>query len=338
MPWLSLGALPTPVENAQRVLRTRGSGSDLWIKRDDLSSPVYGGNKLRMLEHLLAGAKQSGAERVYATGARGSNFAIATALHAPRVGLKAGAISFPQPLTPEAERSHLALTGRARMVEVAHWSLLPLASERVRRRAEQDGERVVVLSQVRAGPESLLGYLTAGLELAQQVQRGECPEPTRIVLPIGSAATSAGILAGVWLARRLGIGFQSSPRLEAVRVAAWPLSRRARVISLAVSLLDHVACLTAEPSFRAGRAELGNASVITNQLGAGYPYATPAATEARLLFAEEGWPILDDTYSGKAAAHLLESLRSHKNAGPVLFWSTKSSAPLPVPSSSAPLR
>ena len=85
VPWVSLGTLPTRVEHATRVLAATGLPGELWLKRDDLSSPVYGGNKLRLLEHLLGEAQQRGCVRVYSSGAVGSNFAVATALHAPRV-------------------------------------------------------------------------------------------------------------------------------------------------------------------------------------------------------------------------------------------------------------
>ncbi len=55
LPYVSLGHLPTPVEK----LELAGSGLDLerlYIKRDDLSGEVYGGNKVRKLEFLLADA------------------------------------------------------------------------------------------------------------------------------------------------------------------------------------------------------------------------------------------------------------------------------------------
>ena len=51
LPRLSLGDYPTPVQ------RLEGLGHDnLWIKREDLSSPLYGGNKVRKLEFVLADA------------------------------------------------------------------------------------------------------------------------------------------------------------------------------------------------------------------------------------------------------------------------------------------
>jgi D-cysteine desulfhydrase len=194
---LPLGDWPTPVERFERAstpdLRLP---SELWLKRDDQSSAVYGGSKLRLLEHLLADAQQRGARVVYSTGAAGSNFALATALHASRVGLEPAAISFPQPSTPELEQSHAALRRHARVMEIAHWALLPLASARAEREAAENGRFAVVLSQVRFDRSALFGYVAAGVELAQQVASGACPTPTRIVLPIGSSRGSHS--RGVW--------------------------------------------------------------------------------------------------------------------------------------------
>jgi D-cysteine desulfhydrase len=333
VPWVPLALLPTPVEDGARVLASAALPGELWLKRDDLSSPSYGGNKLRLLEHLLGEARALGFTRVYSSGAVGSNFALATALHAPRAGLEPGAICFPEPLTPEGERSHRVVCARARVVQIAHWSLLPVAAERVRRQDEQDGQRAQVLSQVSLSSESLFGYLAAGLELLQQIARHECPAPSRLVLPIGSAATSAGILAGLSLGRKLGLGV-AAPALEAVRIAAWPLSRRGRVLSLAVKTLERLAELTGNASFGLGKRELLPVTVVTDQLGRGYPHATPAGAAARAVFQDAGFPILDDTYSAKAAAHLLATLGRDRR--PALFWCTKSSAPLPEPTAPEP--
>jgi len=316
VPWLSLGHWPTRVERASRIL----PGAELWLKRDDLSSPIYGGNKLRLLEHLLAEACDQGATQVFSSGAVGSNFSAATALHAPRVGLKGGAICFPQPLTAEGELNQRLVAARAEVVDVPHWSLLPLATQRVRRR----DTRVHVLSQVSLGPNGLLGYVAAGLELAQQVKVGECPAPQRIVLPIGSAATSAGILAGLSLAKRLGI-LHATPQVCPVRIAAFPLSRRGRVLSLSLSATARLAELAGDARLQLTKHELLPLSIVTDQLGAGYPEPTREGAAAQAAFTQAGYPILDGTYSAKAAAHVF----AEPAPGPVLFWCTKSSAPLP---------
>lgn len=315
VPRVALAELPTRVQRAEGVL----DGAEIWLKRDDASSPIYGGTKLRLLEHLLGAARAAGATRVYSSGAVGSNFAEANALHAPRVGLTPGAICFPQPLTPEAERSHRVVQARARLVEIPHWSLLPLATERLRR--SDTGAQV--LSQVSFSAESLFGYLSAGLELAAQISAGECPRPARVVLPIGSAATSAGLLAGISLAQKLGLS-RGELTLCSVRIAAWPLSRLGRVRSLATATLAWLAELTGDARLALLKSELSPLELVTDQLGDGYPHATPQGSRARAVFADAGYPILDDTYSAKAAAHVLATARG---AGPVLLWCTKSSAP-----------
>lgn len=326
VPWLALGILPTRVDDGARVLAGAALQGELWLKRDDLSSPVYGGNKLRLLEHLLGEAQARGYVRVYSSGVVGSNFAVATALHAPRVGLEPGAICFPEPLTAEGAQSHRVVCERARVESIAHWSLLPLAAERVRRQGEHEARPARVLSQVSLSAESLFGYVAAGLELCRQVAGRECPAPSRIVLPIGSAATTAGILAGLSLGRKMGMSL-AAPALDAVRIAAWPLSRRGRALSLAVKTLARLAQLTGDASLALSQRELLPLSVVTNQLGRGYPHPTLAGHGARASFEAAGFPVLDATYSAKAAAHLLATLASGQ--GPVLFWCTKSSAPLP---------
>ena len=326
VPHVALGAWPTPVQSAAAVLSAAGRSGELWLKRDDLSSPSCGGNKVRLLEYLLGEAQAQGAKRVYATGATGSNFVLATALHAPRAGLAAGAICFPEPLTSEGEAMQRVVAARARLVEIPHWSLLPLASDRVRREGERSLEPSLVLSQVSFTGESLLGYVSAGLELGLQVARGECPVPAEVVLPVGSSATTAGILAGLSLAKKLGI-FAGTPVISAVRIAAWPLSRRGRILGLAERASSRLAALTGEARLGLSAQELLPLELVTNQLGRGYPYATAAGSEARAAFASAGLPILDDTYSAKAAAHALEIDGLHR--GPRLLWCTKSSAPLP---------
>ncbi|HEX3346454.1 MAG TPA: pyridoxal-phosphate dependent enzyme, partial [Polyangiaceae bacterium] len=67
---IPLGHYPTPV---QRVERLSAPGSELWIKRDDRTGDVYGGNKVRKLEWLLADARDRGAKRVVTVGAAGSH-------------------------------------------------------------------------------------------------------------------------------------------------------------------------------------------------------------------------------------------------------------------------
>ena len=58
IPSLSLGNFPTPVARLSNLERALGLKS-LWIKRDDLSGRLGGGNKVRKLEYMFAAAQAS---------------------------------------------------------------------------------------------------------------------------------------------------------------------------------------------------------------------------------------------------------------------------------------
>ena len=56
LPRFSLAQLPTPIHRLENFVRHAGD-IDLWIKRDDLTGLVGGGNKTRKLEFLIGDAK-----------------------------------------------------------------------------------------------------------------------------------------------------------------------------------------------------------------------------------------------------------------------------------------
>jgi D-cysteine desulfhydrase len=96
-----------------------------------------------------------------------------------------------------------------------------------------------------------LGYVSAALELAEQIEAGVLPPPRRIVVGIGSTCTTAGLLVGLDLARRLGIGFRNAePELVAVRVTPWPVTSRFRILGLAERTARVVAALAGTRRWR----------------------------------------------------------------------------------------
>src|SRR5271165_3541870 len=95
----AFGRYPTPVGRLSPLSTDR---SELWVKRDDLTNPEYGGNKVRKLERLLARALERGARRIVTVGAAGSHHVLATAIFGRRVGLEVEAVLVPQPGTGHA--------------------------------------------------------------------------------------------------------------------------------------------------------------------------------------------------------------------------------------------
>ena len=60
---------------------------EIWVKRDDLSGLVGGGNKTRKLEFVVADALEAGATALVTVGAVQSNHTRQTAAAAARLGL-----------------------------------------------------------------------------------------------------------------------------------------------------------------------------------------------------------------------------------------------------------
>ena len=85
-PRISLAVLPTPIQKLENISRLLGT--NVWVKRDDLTGIGLGGNKVRKLEFLLADAKRQGAEIVFTTGGAQSNHAMLTAACAKKLGME----------------------------------------------------------------------------------------------------------------------------------------------------------------------------------------------------------------------------------------------------------
>lgn len=332
LPFVALGDFPTPVDDLAPVMRDARLSTRAFVKRDDRSSTVYGGNKVRTLEVLFAEALERGATHVVSTGAFGTNHGVATALHAPRVGLDASALLFPQPASPCALENFEVLAARE-LHAIPHWSALPPAMLVATIRARLRHQRTYVMVPGGATPRGALGYVNGALELAEQVAAGATPEPRTIVVGVGSTCTTAGLLVGVHVASRLGLAFDVPPTIHAVRVTPWPVTAKRRILALAVDAARLLAELSGEPRFAFDAATLAaSLRVDGSQLGRGYGHATAAGHEALSRFALIDGLALDTTYSAKSAAALL-ALARRGAAGPLLFWSTKSTAPL---SSTAP--
>jgi D-cysteine desulfhydrase len=327
LPWARIGRWPTPLTALARSVTASAAADDVWIKREDLSHPRYGGNKLRTLEVLLGAAAARGVTRVWATGAYGSNHAVATLAHAEAAGLRAGALLFPQPYSePAAANLRAVLRLGGPVLPVANVATLPLAMALGWQRDRRRGERPWMMAPGGASPLGALGALSAVFELAAQLRAGAAPPPACIVVAAGSTCTSAGLLAGLALAEHLGAWPWPRPLLRAVRVTPWPVTSHYRVSWMAHRALELADRLRGD---RSGirRAQLASHLLIDGeQLGPGYGHSTPAGAAAARHFTDLGGPALDSVYAAKAAAAMLAAMTRQPARRPMLFWSTKSAA------------
>ncbi len=311
VPWLRIARLPTPVTEEAELGRALGCPQPLWIKHDERTGEPYGGNKVRKLEYLIAAAEQAGVERWIVYGPLGSNWVLATCVYGRQRGAKVEAILFRRPLHEQARRNFSIdreLADRVRVVP--HVSLVPLAVAWARWRAK---DRTTVLPPGGTSPLSTLGYVNAGLELAEQVRVGELPEPGAVIV----AGGTGGTVAGLWIGLRLA-GLSS--RVVPVRVADTIVSNRwvrTRIVRQTLDFMrSHGATFELEPP---KPRELAS---VRGFLAPGYGKPSPAGEEVAELARRDTGLRLDPTYTAKALAGLRHWAAEHPESGPVLFWNT----------------
>jgi len=298
---LDFGTYPTPIACLEQLSTLT---TTLWVKRDDLTNPVYGGSKVRKLGPLLDDAKSRGATRLVTMGAVGSHHVLATGVFGKRAGFSVEAVVVRQP-----HSTHVLETARASIGQGVR--LVPAASyaEAARHLAVSAAAGAYVIP---AGGSSLLGtrgFVAAATELAEQVGAGALPEPDLIVLPFGSGGTAAGLAAGL-----LRAGLRTRVLAIAVAEPVKVFEHKAR--ELAKELVEH----------SSHAAVLERLEVDRHYLGEGYGRPTRASEHATREAARESL-VLDDTYTAKAFAAALDRV-ALGNERHVLFWHTLSSAPL----------
>lgn len=312
----ALAELPTPV--VERTLRLPAGSFDLWVKCDDVSSDSYGGNKVRKLEYLLQRAAERGARRVATFGAAGSNHALATAVHATALGLACTCFLSHQRPTPKVART---LNMHRRLgTEIVYWTRAHERLATFRRYLQHRDTWVVPLG----GTCWLgcVGFVNAGLELAQQVEAGELPRPARIYMAAGTTGSVAGLALGLAAA-----GMDTE--IHAVRVADEPFGGPAvldRVMAKTGLLLRRI-----DPAFPT--AESARSLIIWRDdfFAGGYARVDDVTRKAVALATKELQLELETTYTGKALAALLHDLQhSSHRASDVLFWNTHNSRALPA--------
>jgi 1-aminocyclopropane-1-carboxylate deaminase/D-cysteine desulfhydrase-like pyridoxal-dependent ACC family enzyme len=297
---IRIGAYPTPIQYF--------GAAGLWIKRDDCVADLYGGNKIRKLEHLLGGARAAGKTRLLTLGAAGSHQVVATAVYGKREGFAAEAVLVPQPSSAHAQQNlRAALAQGLRATPASSWLAAPAL---VARRLGRDAYFVPLGGSNALGS---LGFLEAARELARQVADGAMPEPDVVVVAMGSGGTAAGLAVGLERAamRTRVVGVAISPPVAVLGVMARHVARK----TAELAGLSRAACARA----------IARIDVDGRFLGRGYGYSTREG-EAAAREADRAGIELDVTYTSKAFACALDLARPKDRV--VLYWHTLSSSPM----------
>jgi D-cysteine desulfhydrase len=312
LPRIALADAPTPVERLTAIADYLGR-DDVWVKRDDRISAVYGGNKVRRYEFVLADARARGAKKILTVGGFASTQVQATALFGRALGFAVTAVLFKQPITRFAKRALLASAGAGATLVYGGGYLMTV----LRALGCWWRERGYFIAPGAASPLANIGYVDAMLELGEQVARGEMPRPDYILLPTGSSGTLAALAIGAallgWSTEILGVRITSA-------IACNRLTINFLIRQTAAFLRQHGGpALPHAPRYR----------LLPDQLGPGYGEPTIAAREAIAQVQRFSGVPGEVTYSGKALAALREVAQAMPGKA-ILYWHTLSGTEPPA--------
>ena len=315
IPHVRLGQPPSPVRRLRAL--AAGTGPEVWLKDDGAYGAPHGGNKVRKLEWILPDVEARGRRTIVTVGGLATNHGLATAVWGRARGLRTALALVDQPLDDhvrsQVERIRRSgarvyrTRGKYRTYLAAPWILLRHTELRERRWP-------YFLTVGGSSPLGCLGYVEAALELADQVAAGDIPEPSHIVVALGSGGTAAGLAAGLRIAglssRVVGVVVNDRTPVDARTVA--------RLATRALDLMRRRGADVKPKSI----SPAGLDSEV-GWLGAGYGHRTPAGEHARDVARRREGLELDPVYTAKAMAALI-TLRERGafGAGPVLYWHT----------------
>ncbi len=322
LPHLMLGKPPSPVVPLER-LSSRLGGPPLWLKNDGLYGSIYGSNKVRKLEFILADALRRGCRTIITFGGIGTNHGLATAIYGREQGLRTVLLLVDQPVDDHVRtqiwRFHQvgAIVHRTRNVPR---TTVEAAIAMVRYADWRHGRLPYFLPTGGSSPLGAVGYVNAALELADQVAAGELPEPAEIFVTLGSGGTLAGLALGLRLA---GLRTHLTAVLVTDVVPPTP-NKVMRLANRSARLLRRRGAPLPE-----GDIDAQGVTILSDWVGAGYGYATPEAGRAEELLRDTEGLELDGVYTAKTMAALLHLVEAGEiKDGPVLYWHTYNALPL----------
>lgn len=322
IPKINFGNFPTPLRKLDSLGKLY-SRNNLYVKCDNSSGDLYGGNKVRKLEFLLADAQQQKAKRLITSGFIGSNHALATALYGKKCGFNVTLTLFGIQKGDHVCNNLLADYHAG--AEIVYYETFDQYQQDLPRLIKEyerlDGITPYCIPAGGTSPIGIAGYVSAAFELKTQLDTLNINKPITIFVPFGTMGTVAGLIIGLKAARINGsvVAVSVVPSFIASRIAL------NKLLSDSISFFK-----TYDSSFSHIKINDNDYIVDNDQFGEGYGISTSKTDRAIEIFKQQELITLDPVYSGKAAAsfidHITQDFDNH-----CIFWNTKSSVPFTQP-------
>ena len=306
IPHLNYSLIPTPIYKLDKI--SKKYNSEIFCMRDDMTGFAFGGNKTRKLDYLVYDAKMQDADTLLAVGSNQSNFCRIVAAY--------GAV--------EKMNVHLHLSGKQQDDPTGNLLLDYLFNARItftdsteNSKIEEEsvlienelngkGHKVYRMPMGGSTPVGVLGYLNAFDEILSFEKKNNM-EFDHIFLASGSGGTQAGLVLGKTISGWKG-------NITGISVGRSTQELRSVIGNLVRNTTDYLKIDINEPEIE----------VNDEYIGESYGKFTIAGTDAIKDFAINEGIILDNVYTGKAAAGMLDIIKNKiiKPNSKVLFIHT----------------
>jgi L-cysteate sulfo-lyase len=297
IPRYPLAHRPTPLEELPRFSEALG-GPSIYIKRDDCTGLLFGGNKARHNEFVLAEARRQGADIFVWGGGIQSNNCRQTAAACAKAGIDCHLVltrgkpgNDPIVLQGNLLLDHL-VGASYEFVDVAFGEALERQIAEVAARFQSQGRKVFRWNRHVVTPLAAVSYVECLIEVVEQSHAlGFIPDAIYVS---SSGSTGAGLTLG---ARTLGHSFP----VRNIAYVHWEWDTPSDMAEIA----NKTAGMLGLPT----RLQPGDVEVNFDFIAPGYGQVSENCVEAISLLARTEAVILDPVYTGKAMAALVNDVR-----------------------------
>ncbi|MFP4237535.1 MAG: D-cysteine desulfhydrase [Desulfonatronovibrio sp.] len=288
----------TPIEFLPRFTAAVG-GPDIYIKRDDLLGLTSGGNKTRKLEFLVAQALEQQADTLITCGAVQSNHCRLTLAAAVKEGLKCRLVleeRVPGSYNPEASGNNFLfnLLGVEQITVVPAGSDMAQEMAKVAASLETEGRKGYIIPGGGSNPVGATGYVACAQEIQDQLFHKSL-NIDQLCVASGSAGTHAGLLTGF-------LGCSMNIPIVGIGVSRDPQDQDPIVHELALKTAERIGV----------KQDIPREAVVTfgDYWRPKYSVPNKKMVEAVNLMAKTEGILLDQVYTGKAVAGLIDLCRN----------------------------
>lgn len=299
LPRVDLAHLPTPLEEVPRFAEHL-DGPRLFLKRDDCTGLLFGGNKTRHNEFLLAEALRQDADVLVWCGGVQSNNCRQTAAACAKLGLECRLVLSRASHDADVQGNLLLDYLMGARVEMVDAPLGPELEALVQDRAASlraAGRRPHMWERQHVGPLAAVSYALCLAEIVDEL-RGQGRAPNAVYI-----ASAGGTGAGLALGKAV-LGLTCAVR--SIAPIRWPWDVREELADTA----SRAATLLGLPH----RLKASDIELSEDYIGPKYGGVTPGGLEAIDLLARSEGVLLDPVYTAKAMAGLIDDVRRRRLA------------------------